>query len=201
MADWSLLTSHARLLLAIDSEPGLRRREMAAKVGLTERGIALLLRDLREAGYVNTHREGRRVAYSVVPGKPVRGALTVAPTPGQFLQLFAETESQARTALPQAGDGLRSYFVRLRVADALGVPALASALEERGAVLLEQEQGIVALLWPAAESDEPEERDERTFAEAVAFLRAWSGADPKREVTVLDERPVDMPDEPLRRAS
>ena len=42
MADWSLLTNHARLLLAIENEPGLRVREMADRVRLSA-----LERDLR----------------------------------------------------------------------------------------------------------------------------------------------------------
>ena len=49
MADWSLLTNHGRLLLAIENEPGLRVRDMADRLELSERGVALILRDLREA--------------------------------------------------------------------------------------------------------------------------------------------------------
>lgn len=201
MAEWSLLTSHARLLLAIDREPGLRQREMAARLGLTERGVAIILRDLRAAGYVREHREGRRVKFRVVPDKPVRGALAAAPTVGQLLQLFAAARgATSETRLPEA-QGFRSYYMRLRVAEASQAEALALALAQQGAVLLEREAGIVALLWPAAEADEPEEWEERTFAEAIFFLRAWSAGHPERDVTVLDERPVDVPEEAHRRAS
>jgi DNA-binding MarR family transcriptional regulator len=52
LADWSLLTNHDRLLLAIENEPGLRVRDMADRLELSERGVALILRDLGEAGYV-----------------------------------------------------------------------------------------------------------------------------------------------------
>jgi hypothetical protein len=38
LADWSLLTSHGRLLLAIEKEPGLRVRDMADRLELSERG-------------------------------------------------------------------------------------------------------------------------------------------------------------------
>jgi DNA-binding MarR family transcriptional regulator len=48
LADWSLLTNHGRLLLAIENEPGLRVRDMAERLGLSERGVSLVLRDLRE---------------------------------------------------------------------------------------------------------------------------------------------------------
>lgn len=93
MADWSLLTNHGRLLLAIENEPGLRVREMAERLHLSERGIALILRDLREAGYVESRREGRRVFYSVVPTKPLRRDPLRHQTVGQLLRLLAEAET------------------------------------------------------------------------------------------------------------
>ncbi len=103
MADWSLLTNHARLLLLIDHAPELRVRDMADRLGLSERGTALILRDLREAGYVTSRREGRRVYYSVVPSKPLRSELVEHRTVGQLLQLLTETailERQEHGAVP-----------------------------------------------------------------------------------------------------
>ena len=93
MADWSLLTNHGRLLLAIETEPGLRVRDMADRLDLSERGVALILRDLREAGYVTSRREGRRVYYSVVPDKPMRRESLRHQTVGQLLRLLTEAET------------------------------------------------------------------------------------------------------------
>lgn len=92
MADWSLLTNHGRLLLAIENEPGMRVRDMAERLHLSERGVALILRDLRDSGYVTSRREGRRVFYSVVPEKPLRSDLLGHQTVGQLLGLLAEVE-------------------------------------------------------------------------------------------------------------
>lgn len=100
MAEWSLLTSHGRLLLAIENEPGLRVRDMAERLEMTERGIALILRDLREAGYVTSRREGRRTFYSVVADKPLRRDSSRHQTVGQLLQLLAAAETSRR----QLGD-------------------------------------------------------------------------------------------------
>jgi DNA-binding transcriptional ArsR family regulator len=97
LTDWSLLTNHGRLLLAIENEPGLRVRDMAERLELSERGVALILRDLREAGYVTSRREGRRVFYSVVPDKPMRKDLLRHQTVGQLLQLLAAAETSRRT--------------------------------------------------------------------------------------------------------
>lgn len=93
MADWSLLTNHGRLLLAIENEPGLRVRDMAERLQLSERGVALILRDLREAGYVTSRREGRRVFYSVVADKPLRREALRHRTVGELLGLLAEADA------------------------------------------------------------------------------------------------------------
>jgi DNA-binding transcriptional ArsR family regulator len=93
LADWSLLTNHGRLLLAIENEPGLRVRDMAERLELSERGVALILRDLREAGYVTSRREGRRVYYSVVPDKPMRKDSLRHQTVSRLLELFTEAET------------------------------------------------------------------------------------------------------------
>jgi predicted transcriptional regulator len=89
LTDWALLTNHARLLLAIEREPGLRVREMAERLGLSERGIALILRDLRSSGCVTSRREGRRALYTVVHDEPLRGGDVRHRTVGEFLRRFA----------------------------------------------------------------------------------------------------------------
>lgn len=96
MADWSLLTNHGRLLLAIENEPGLRVRDMAERLQMSERGVALILRDLREAGYVTSRREGRRVFYSVVAEKPMRRDSLRHQTVGQLLGLLAAADTSRR---------------------------------------------------------------------------------------------------------
>jgi DNA-binding transcriptional ArsR family regulator len=96
LADWTLLTNHGRLLLTIENEPGLRVRDMADRLKLSERGIALILRDLRQAGYVNSRREGRRTYYSVDPEKPLRNDLLRHRSVGQLLSLLAEAEGSRR---------------------------------------------------------------------------------------------------------
>ena len=50
MADWSFLTNHARVLLCIAHDPGVRLRDIAARVGVTERTAYGIVTDLTEAG-------------------------------------------------------------------------------------------------------------------------------------------------------
>ena len=60
MADWSFLTGHARVLLCIAHDPGVRLRDIAARTGVTERTAYGIVTDLTEAGYVVKHKDGRR---------------------------------------------------------------------------------------------------------------------------------------------
>ena len=62
---WRFLTNHALVLLCIAEEPDLRVRDIAARVGITERASQKIVADLVEGGYVLARREGRRNAYEV----------------------------------------------------------------------------------------------------------------------------------------
>jgi DNA-binding MarR family transcriptional regulator len=50
MASWGFLTNHARVLLCIAHDPGMRLRDVAAHVDITERGAHSIITDL--AGYL-----------------------------------------------------------------------------------------------------------------------------------------------------
>ena len=47
---WSFLTNHARVLLCIASDPGVRLRDIAASLGITERSAYGIVTDLTAAG-------------------------------------------------------------------------------------------------------------------------------------------------------
>jgi predicted ArsR family transcriptional regulator len=58
--NWALLTDRARVLLAIAGDPGIRLRDIAATLGITERSACAIVTDLAGAGYVAKHKDGRR---------------------------------------------------------------------------------------------------------------------------------------------
>lgn len=62
---WSLLTAHAEVLLCIARDPDTRVREIAAAVGISERGAHQIVADLVDAGYVRRARIGRRNRYAI----------------------------------------------------------------------------------------------------------------------------------------
>ncbi len=62
---WSFLTNHARVLLCIAEDPGVRLREIGDRVGITERAAHRIVDELVDAGYVDRARNGRRNQYAI----------------------------------------------------------------------------------------------------------------------------------------
>ena len=64
-ATWTFLTNHAQVLLCLAESPDVRLRDVAERVGITERAAQRILADLVAAGYVKTSRVGRRNHYTL----------------------------------------------------------------------------------------------------------------------------------------
>lgn len=62
---WTFLTNHAQVLLCLADTPDIRLRDVAERVGITERATQRILAELIQAGYVKTERIGRRNRYTV----------------------------------------------------------------------------------------------------------------------------------------
>jgi DNA-binding MarR family transcriptional regulator len=73
--EWTFLTNHAHVLICIATDPASRMRDVAERVGITERAVARILSDLEEAGYVARERDGRRNTYRIRPSLPLRHPL------------------------------------------------------------------------------------------------------------------------------
>jgi hypothetical protein len=95
MADWSFLTNHAQVLVCIGHDSGMRLRDIAGRVGITERTAYGIVVDLTAAGYVVKDRDGRRNRYIVQPHLPLRPALSGQHTIGEVLDLLIDTDTRA----------------------------------------------------------------------------------------------------------
>jgi len=71
MERWSFLTNHARALVCIAKDPGLRLRDIAAALGITERSAYGIVAGLTDAGYVLKKRDGRRNRYEIQKHLPL----------------------------------------------------------------------------------------------------------------------------------
>jgi DNA-binding IclR family transcriptional regulator len=66
MATWNFLSNHGRALLCISHDPGVRLRDIAAELGVTERSAYAIVNDLADGGYITKERDGRRNRYEIV---------------------------------------------------------------------------------------------------------------------------------------
>ena len=98
MPDWSFLTNHGRALLCITHDPGVRLRDIATTLGITERTAYGIVLDLTEAGYVVKDKDGRRNRYRVQAHLPLRGAVGRELPIGAVLDLLVGADSRRQGA-------------------------------------------------------------------------------------------------------
>lgn len=94
MGEWSFLTNHARALLCIAHDPGVRLRDIAAMLGITERSVYGIVTDLAAAGYVVKEKDGRRNRYQVQSHLPLPEPISGERTIGEVLGLLVDASSQ-----------------------------------------------------------------------------------------------------------
>jgi DNA-binding IclR family transcriptional regulator len=80
----------------IAHDPGARLRDIAAKVGVTERSAYGIVTYLVAAGYVvkDKDTDGRRNRYQVQPHLPLPGAIGRERTIGELLDVLVETKTE-----------------------------------------------------------------------------------------------------------
>ena len=95
---WSFLTNHARVLLCIAQDPGVRLREIGERVGITERAAHRIVDELVDAGYVSRTRAGRRNRYAVHWSRPLGDRLVQEQSVGDLLAILAAPPSDGPVA-------------------------------------------------------------------------------------------------------
>jgi DNA-binding MarR family transcriptional regulator len=88
MGEWSFLTNHARALVCIARDPGVRLRDIADVLGVTERRAFGIVNDLTEAGYVVKQKDGRRNRYRIQKHLPLPALIGREPTVGELLEVL-----------------------------------------------------------------------------------------------------------------
>ena len=60
------MSNHAQVLFCVSDDPGMRMRDIGARVGITERAVHRIVDELVVGGFVTRERRGRRNHYAVV---------------------------------------------------------------------------------------------------------------------------------------
>ncbi|QDU57597.1 helix-turn-helix transcriptional regulator [Aeoliella mucimassa] len=91
---WTFLTNHAHVLLELKTHPDMVLREVAIRVGITERAVQRIVQELEEEGFLERQRVGRRNQYRVMLDKHLRHPIESHCTIAELLSLVANDSNK-----------------------------------------------------------------------------------------------------------
>jgi DNA-binding IclR family transcriptional regulator len=101
VANWTFLTNHAQVLLCIAHDPGMRLRDIAASLNITERSAFSIVTDLAEACYMVKQKNGRRNRYLIQAHLPLPELASRERTVGEVLAILTGTNVRGDSSRPQ----------------------------------------------------------------------------------------------------
>jgi DNA-binding MarR family transcriptional regulator len=87
-SSWTFLTNHTQVLLCIAQDIEIRLRDVADRVGITERAAQRIVADLVQAEIIDRRRVGRRNHYLVNRTAAMRHAAQAQQQIGPLLDLL-----------------------------------------------------------------------------------------------------------------
>lgn len=94
-SEWTFLSNHGHVLVCLARHPDVRTRDVAAAVGITERAVQHIVRDLVTEKYVEKEKVGRRNRYQVVRSAHFRHELEAEVSLGSFVDLVLGRSTRA----------------------------------------------------------------------------------------------------------
>lgn len=85
---WTFLTNHAHVLIVLHAQPDLVLREVAMRVGITERAVQRIVQDLEEQGFLSREKVGRKNRYEVRTTESLRHPIESHRKIGDLLKLI-----------------------------------------------------------------------------------------------------------------
>lgn len=84
--NWTFLSNYAHVLICLADNPDARLRDVADRVGITERTVFRLIGELEDAGVIERAREGRRNHYVINTKAHLRHVVEEHCTVGELLE-------------------------------------------------------------------------------------------------------------------
>ena len=85
---WTFFSNNAHVLVCLTHTPQPTTREIAIRVGITERAVQRIVRRLVEAGVLTIEKDGRRNSYEIDLDQQLRHPLESHKTIGEFIRLI-----------------------------------------------------------------------------------------------------------------
>ena len=87
---WTFLSNHCHVLVLLYKEPFARLRDVARDVGITERAVQRIVKDLEDAKVIVKSKQGRRNRYAINTKRRLRHQIESHRTIGELLELLAK---------------------------------------------------------------------------------------------------------------
>lgn len=94
--NWTFLSNYAHVLVCLADNPDARLRDVADRVGITERTAFRLIGELEEAGILERAKEGRRNHYIINTEAHLRHAIEEQCTIGELLETVLRQQTPGK---------------------------------------------------------------------------------------------------------
>lgn len=95
-ANWTFLTNHAHVLLCLVETPDMLMKDIATKVGITERAVQRIIADLRSEHCIEQQRRGRRNQYQIRRENPLKHPIEAHRRIADLIRLIYDDPIDAR---------------------------------------------------------------------------------------------------------
>ncbi len=85
---WTFLSNHGHVLMCLAADPHARLRDIADRVGITERTVFGIVENLEQAGVVVREKVGRRNTYTIDRSVHLRHEIESSRTVGDLIDLL-----------------------------------------------------------------------------------------------------------------
>ena len=108
MSNWTLFSNHGHVLVCLARDSEARLRDVAMNVGITERAVQKIVRDLQDGGMISVTKNGRRNRYRIHKNEPLRHQLEADCTVNDLVKVVnkGSRHSDSRTTGETSGKTL-----------------------------------------------------------------------------------------------
>ncbi len=98
MGDWTFFSNYGHVLVCLSRNNEIRLRDVAFEVGITERAVQKIVRDMQDAGFITVSKQGRCNRYRLNKRKSLRHGLESHCNIGKLLALVTRPDPARATA-------------------------------------------------------------------------------------------------------
>jgi Mn-dependent DtxR family transcriptional regulator len=160
MSNWTLFSNHGHVLVCLANNSEARLRDVAADVGITERAVQKIVRDLQTNGMISVTKHGRRNRYRIHYKKTLRHDLEAHCTLGDLMKVVS------------GGKPDKVKLKRDRTIESLS--DLVKPVQTEPFVAEPVQEEPVALEPESAQAESPQVEDKQSEQSAVEGLEAES---------------------------